>query len=151
MPEPIVVRRAPVTHVGRKPRVLIVDDSPTYRLWLEMMLKHRYEVFTAEDGEAALRCGVSVQPDLILLDVVMPKLDGLSACKALRERPETRATPIILVTSPNEEWDAGAGGGEAGSRSGCTAYVMNPVDQLELLAKVESWLDVAVAQGSAGA
>ncbi|HKE91124.1 MAG TPA: response regulator, partial [Gemmatimonadales bacterium] len=93
-----------MTHVGRKQRVLIVDDSPTYRLWLEMMLKHRYEVFTAEDGEAALRCGVSVQPDLILLDVVMPKLDGLSACKALRDRPETRATPIILVTSQNEEW-----------------------------------------------
>lgn len=132
-----------MTHVGRKPRVLIVDDSPTYRLWLEMMLKHRYEVFTAEDGEAALRCGMSVQPDLILLDVVMPKLDGLSACKALRERPETRTTPIILVTSQNEEWDV-----EAGFTSGCTDYVMKPVDQLELLAKVESWLDLAVDQGS---
>src|SRR5262252_5794457 len=143
MPEPIVVRRAPVTHVGRKPRVLIVDDSPTYRLWLEMMLKHRYEVFTAEDGETALRCGASVQPDLILLDVVMPKLDGLSACKALRERPETRATPIILVTSQNEEWDV-----EAGFTSGCTDYVMKPVDQLELLSKVESWLDAAADPGS---
>lgn len=145
MPEPIVVRKISATHVGRKPRVLIVDDSPTYRLWLEMMLQHRYEVFTAEDGEAALRCGSSVQPDLILLDVVMPKLDGLAACRALRERPETRATPIILVTSQNEEWDV-----EAGFTSGCTDYVMKPVDQLELLAKVESWLDVAVDQGSAG-
>ena len=143
MPEPIVVRKNPPTHVGRKPRVLIVDDSPTYRLWLEMMLRHRYEVFTAEDGEAALRCGLSVQPDLILLDVVMPKLDGLSACRALRQRPETRTTPIILVTSQNEEWDV-----DAGFTSGCTDYVMKPVDQLELLSKVESWLDVAVDQGS---
>jgi len=146
MPEPIVLRRDLVTPVGRKPRVLIVDDSPTYRLWLEMMLKHRYEVFTAADGEAALRCGMSVRPDLILLDIVMPKLDGLSACKALRERPETRTTPIILVTSQNEEWDV-----EAGFTSGCTDYVLKPVDQLELLAKVESWLDIAVDQGSAGA
>ena len=146
MPEPIVVRKAPATHVGRKPRVLIVDDSPTYRLWLEMMLQHRYEVFTAEDGEAALRCGASVQPDLILLDVVMPKLDGLSACRALRERAETRTTPIILVTSQNEEWDV-----EAGFTSGCTDYVMKPVDQLELLSKVESWLDVAIDEGSATA
>ncbi len=134
-----------MTHAGRKPRILIVDDSPTYRLWLEMMLQHRYQVFTAEDGEAALRCGVSVHPDLILLDVVMPKLDGLSACRALRDRPETRTTPIILVTSQNEEWDV-----EAGFTSGCTDYVMKPVDQLELLAKVESWLDVAV-EGSTGA
>jgi len=132
-----------VTHAGRKPRILIVDDSPTYRLWLEMMLQHRYEVFTAEDGEAALRCGVSVQPDLILLDVVMPKLDGLSVCEALRDRLETRTTPIILVTSQNEEWDV-----EAGFTSGCTDYVMKPVDQLELLAKVESWLDVAVERSA---
>jgi PleD family two-component response regulator len=145
MPEPIAIRRKIVTHAGRKPRILIVDDSPTYRLWLEMMLQHRYEVFTAEDGEAALRCGLSVQPDLILLDVVMPKLDGLSVCEALRDRPETRTTPIILVTSQNEEWDV-----EAGFTSGCTDYVMKPVDQLELLAKVESWLDVAV-EGRAGA
>ena len=143
MHEPIVVRKSLSTHVGRKPRVLIVDDSPTYRLWLEMMLQHRYEVFTAEDGEAALRCGASIQPDLILLDVVMPKLDGLSTCRALRDRPETRTTPIILVTSQNEEWDV-----EAGFTSGCTDYVMKPVDQLELLSKVESWLDVAVDQGS---
>lgn len=143
MHEPLVVRKTPPTHVGRKPRVLIVDDSPTYRLWLEMMLQHRYEVFTAEDGEAALRCGASVQPDLILLDVVMPKLDGLSTCRALRARPETSTTPILLVTSQNEEWDV-----EAGFTSGCTDYVMKPVDQLELLSKVESWLDVAVDQGS---
>jgi two-component system, OmpR family, alkaline phosphatase synthesis response regulator PhoP len=64
----------------------------------------------------------------------------------LRDRPETRTTPIILVTSQNEEWDV-----EAGFTSGCTDYVTKPVDQLELLAKVESWLDVAMDQGSAGA
>ena len=126
-----------VTHAGRKPRILIVDESPTYQLQLEMMLRHRYEVFTAEDGEAALRCGVSVQPDLILLDVVLQKIDGRAACRALRECPETRTTPILFVTLLGEEQDV-----EAGFTSGCTDYVLKPVDELELLTKVESWIGV---------
>lgn len=126
-----------MTHAGGKPRILIVDDSPTYRLWLEMMLRHRYEVFTAEDGEAALRCSVSVQPDLILLDVVLSKIDGRDVCRTLRERSETRTTPILFVTLLGEEQDV-----EAGFMSGCTDYVLKPVDELELLTKVESWIGV---------
>lgn len=121
-----------------KRRILIVDDSTTYRLWLEMMLQGRYQVFTAADGHSGVQCALRVRPHLILLDVVMPNMDGLTACRALRWDPSTRRTPIILVTTKGEEWDL-----EAGFTAGCTDYITKPVDQLEFLAKVESWLDVA--------
>jgi len=115
----------------------------TYRLWLEMMLQGRYEVHTADDGKAGVQAALSVRPHLILLDVVMPETDGLAACRALRWHDETRSTPIILVTTKNEEWDL-----EAGYAAGCTDYITKPVDQLEFLAKVESWLEAAEEVGA---
>ncbi len=127
-----------VTDPGRKPRVLIVDDSSTYRLWLGMMLQDRYEVHMADDGDTGVSAALSVQPDLILMDVMMPRFDGISACRALRSHPETSRIPLILVSSPADEWDVAAG-----FSSGCSDCLTKPVDQLELLAKVESWLNPA--------
>jgi CheY-like chemotaxis protein len=119
-------------------RVLIVDDSSTHRLWLEMMLNCCYEVEVATDGPAGVQVALRTKPDLILLDVVMPGLDGLSVCRELRGHAETSGTPIILVTTQSGEWDV-----EAGYSSGCTDYILKPVDQVELLAKVGSWIDAA--------
>ena len=129
---------APAT--TKKRRILIVDDSSTHRLWLELMLGARYEVDVAVDGEGGLRKALVNHPDLILLDVVMPGLDGFTTCRELRKRPETRQTPVIMVTTRDEEMDV-----ESGYTSGCTDYIAKPVDQLELLAKVESWLDAGAA------
>lgn len=123
---------------GRRPRILIVDDSSTHRLWLELMLGSRYEIDVAADGETGLRRALTHRPDLILLDVVMPGADGFATCRELRHRPETRRTPVIMVTTRDEELDV-----ETGYTAGCTDYIAKPVDQLELLAKVESWLDAA--------
>lgn len=122
---------------GRLPRgrVLIVDDSSTQRLWLESLLSDRHDVFVAGDGEAGVATAIAVRPDLILLDVVMPRMDGLAACRALRALEHTRSTPVILVTSKSEEWDV-----EAGFASGCTDYISKPVDENEFLAKVDSWI-----------
>lgn len=116
-------------------RILIVDDSATHRLWLEMMLAGRYEVHVASDGGEAVERALALRPALILLDVVMPRVDGLEACRRLRQHREMRGTPIILVTTKAQEWDV-----ESGFASGCTDYVIKPVDELELLTKVESWL-----------
>jgi CheY-like chemotaxis protein len=131
-----------VTGPGGKPRVLVVDDSSTYRLWLGMMLQDRYEVHMADDGDTGVSAALSVQPDLILMDVVMPRVDGLTACRALRSHPETRRIPLILVIDPADEWAFAAGFG-----SGCSECLTKPVDQSELLAKVASWLDRAAAPG----
>ena len=117
-----------------------MDDSSTHRLWLELMLGSRYDIDVAVDGEGGLKAAVANKPDLILLDVVMPGLDGFTTCRALRQRAETRQTPVIMVTTKDEELDV-----ETGYTSGCTDYIAKPVDQLELLAKVESWLEAAGA------
>jgi len=125
---------------GRRRRILIVDDSSTHRLWLELMLGSRYDIDVAVDGETGLRAAIAHTPDLILLDVVMPGADGFTTCRALRDRAETRKTPVIMVTTKDEEIDV-----ETGYTSGCTDYIAKPVDQIELLAKVESWLEAAGA------
>jgi PleD family two-component response regulator len=129
-----------VTDRSGKPRILIIDDSSTYRLWLGMMLQDRYEVHMADDGDTGVSAALSVQPDLILMDVVMPRVDGLSACRVLRSHPETRRIPLILLSSATDEWDV-----EAGYSSGCSDRLIKPVEQLELVGKVESWLRPAPA------
>lgn len=135
----VTSKKAPeAPHQAKRRRILIVDDSSTHRLWLELMLGSRYDIDVAVDGEAGLRAAAANKPDLILLDVVMPGADGFTTCRALRKRTETRKTPVIMVTTKDEEIDV-----ETGYTSGCTDYIAKPVDQLELLAKVESWLDAS--------
>ena len=116
-------------------RILVVDDSATARFAITAVLGGRYEVHHATPGRAAIAAAVDLQPRVILMDVVMPVMDGLEACRQLREDWVTRGTPIILVTAQGEEWDV-----EAGYAAGCNDYVTKPVDRVELLAKVESWL-----------
>jgi len=127
--------------VSAIPRLLVVDDSATARRWLERALPS-YEVHLAADGREAVERAPVLRPDLILLDVVMPRLDGIAACRVLRAHPVTAATPIILVTSQDSEHSV-----ETAYRSGATDYITKPVDTAELLAKVESWLAVAAAAG----
>jgi len=107
-----------------------------------MMLQDRYEVHMADGGDTGVSAALSVLPDLILMDVVMPRVDGLTACRALRSHPETCRIPLILVRDPADEWAPAAGFG-----SGCSDCLTKPVDQSELLAKVASWLDRAAAPG----
>ena len=121
-----------------RPRILIVDDAFTSRLALETVLSRDYEVHVAADGAAGVERALAVRPDLILLDVVMPVMDGFEACRALRAQEATRCTPIILVTSRDHEHDV-----ETGYVSGATDYVLKPADRLELLSKVETWLAAA--------
>lgn len=124
-------------------RLLVVDDSATARRFMQQQLA-AYEVHVAVDGRQGLELAAAVKPDLILLDVVMPRLDGIATCRELRRRPETAVTPIILVTSQDAE-----GNVESAYRNGATDFIAKPVDAAELRAKVESWLAIAVAAGLA--
>ncbi len=124
------------------PVLRVVDDSATAREFLRRQLGN-YDVRTASDGEEGVRAALDSRPALILMDVVMPKMDGLTACRTLRGIAAMAAVPIILVTSLDEEWDV-----EEGYRSGCTDYIAKPVDTAELLAKVETWLEATPASGS---
>jgi len=119
-----------------KKKILIVDDSQTVLLMEKMILsKGPYTIVTATNGEEAVAKAAAEQPDLILLDVVMPKMNGFDACKRLREQELTRTTPIIMVTTRGEESNV-----ENGYASGCTDYITKPINAPELLAKLRGFL-----------
>jgi CheY-like chemotaxis protein len=117
-------------------KILVVDDSRTALLMETMILKKgHYDLVTAENGEEALQKAVSERPDLILMDVVMPKMSGLEACQELRRREATQAIPIIMVTTRGESENV-----EKGFESGCTDYVTKPIDGLVLLSKIRDYI-----------
>ena len=117
-------------------KILLVDDADTILMMERMILgKGSYEFVTAKDGEEAIAKAETEKPDLILLDVIMPKLDGFSVCRQLRHTEATRETPIIMVTTRGERLNM-----EQGFESGCTDYVAKPINGLELLLKVKRYL-----------
>jgi twitching motility two-component system response regulator PilH len=113
-------------------RILIVDDSPTERHVLnDMLTKAGYEVVASDNGEDAILKAKSVRPDLILMDVVMPGLNGFQATRAISRDPATRTVPIILCTSKSQETDK-----IWGMRQGARDYVVKPINRDELLSKI---------------
>ena len=96
-----------------------------------ILRKERYELVTASDGEQALEMAASERPDLILMDVIMPRKTGFEACRELKRREDTKAIPVILVTTRGEGENV-----EAGFQSGCNDYVTKPINAQELLTKV---------------
>jgi twitching motility two-component system response regulator PilH len=115
-------------------KILIVDDSPTERHVLnDLLTKAGFEVVTSDNGEDAILKSKQVKPDLILMDVVMPGLNGFQATRAISRDPDTRAIPIILCTSKSQETDK-----IWGLRQGARDYVVKPVDRDELLDKINA-------------
>ena len=115
-------------------RILIVDDSATERHMLKDLLsKAGFEVIASDSGEDAIRKAKVRQPDLILMDVVMPGLNGFQATRAISRDPVTRAVPIILCTSKSQDTDK-----IWGMRQGARDYVVKPIDREELLSKISA-------------
>jgi CheY-like chemotaxis protein len=120
----------------KKSRVLLVDDSPTALLLERMILdRNHYEVIIARNGAEALEKAIEVRPDAVVMDVMMPGMGGLEACRSIRAHATLRDTPVILVTTRGEPEHV-----EAGFASGCNDYVTKPVDPIELISKLESVL-----------
>ena len=115
-------------------RILIVDDSPTERHVLnDLLTKAGFEVVASDSGEDAIHKSKQAKPDLILMDVVMPGLNGFQATRAISRDPETKSIPIILCTSKSQETDK-----IWGLRQGARDYIVKPVNREELLAKINS-------------
>lgn len=115
-------------------KILLVDDSETALQMEQMMLgSDGYEFILARDGEESISKALDHKPDLILMDVVMPKMDGFEAVRRLRKNQQTRHVPIVMVTSKAEAESL-----EAGYTCGCNDYIVKPIDRLELLAKVRN-------------
>ena len=120
----------------RKQKILIVDDSSTALMAAQVLLRRAsYGVITARDGTEAVANATRELPDLILMDVVMPRMTGIEACLALRAQVSTRFIPIILVTSRGEP-DSLA----AGYASGCNGHVTKPINGGELATQLREQL-----------
>jgi len=119
-------------------RILIVDDSPTnIDILAKRLSAHGYEILTAGDGEEGLAVAREQQPDLILLDIMMPKMDGIEVCQHVKGDASLPFIPIILVTARSDSKDV-----VAGLEAGAEEYLIKPVDQRALVARVKSMLRI---------
>lgn len=120
-----------------KSKVLVVDDEPEAVELVEFNLKAAgYEVATASDGAEALNKARRIQPNLVILDVMMPEIDGMEVCKLLRRDPATSTIPIIMLTAKASEVDR-----VLGLELGADDYVVKPFSPRELVLRVKKLLD----------
>jgi twitching motility two-component system response regulator PilH len=117
-------------------RILVVDDSPTELLqFSEVLSRQGHHVLTAPSGDAALELASVAQPDVILMDVVMPGMDGFQATRRLTRGEATRHIPVIIVSAKRQETDA-----VWGQRQGAACYLTKPVTDRKLIAAVNDVL-----------
>jgi len=122
--------------------VLVVDDSPTVRKIVQLTLqRERIRVVTAGDGLSALAAVTDTQPDLILLDIMLPHMDGYNICHLVRNNPEYRDLPIIMLSGKDGIFDK-----MRGKLAGSTEYMTKPFDSTELVQTVRRYLDTPHAR-----
>jgi twitching motility two-component system response regulator PilH len=113
-------------------KILVVDDSATERHFIgEILTKAGFEVSFAEDGETGVALSKLNKPDLVVMDVVMPGMNGFQATRAITQDPETKHIPVIICTTKDQETDK-----VWGVRQGAKDYVVKPVTEAELLSKI---------------
>jgi DNA-binding response OmpR family regulator len=119
-----------------RPRVLVVDDTESVRMLIAMNLEiEGFDVRLAGDGQEALELVDEVRPDVITLDVMMPRLDGLTTARRLKSSPSTAAIPIVMVTAAAQDSDR-----KRGIEAGVDAYLTKPFEPDELVGTVKALL-----------
>lgn len=114
-------------------RILIVDDSPSQLLGIQRIVeKLGHQTITAADGAAGVEAARASLPDLVLMDVVMPNLNGFQATRTLKREPATQDIPVVLVTTKDQDTDR-----MWGMRQGARAYITKPFSEDELSAVIE--------------
>ena len=117
-------------------RILIVDDSPSQLMGMKRIVeKLGHEAFTAEDGAAGVEAAKASLPDLILMDVVMPNLNGFQATRAISKEATTSQIPVVLITTKDQETDK-----VWGMRQGAKAYITKPFTENQLVEVINSLL-----------
>ena len=129
-----------------KQKVLVVDDEENIRMLVKFNLeKAGYEVLEASDGNKAIETAVNSTPDIVILDLMLPGIDGLEVCRNLKRHPRTAALPIIMLTAKSDEIDR-----VIGLELGADDYMTKPFSQRELVARIKAVLrrsNVAVGNG----
>jgi DNA-binding response OmpR family regulator len=124
-------------------RILVVeDDADQMQLLCFNLRKAGFSVGTADDGIEAIKKARSLQPDLILLDVMLPELDGIAVCETLRRDPRTASIPVIMVTAVS-----GALAGYIGREVGADDYVTKPYSNKDLLSRVNALIEAYASTG----
>ena len=122
---------------SRLPRILIVDDNPqNVELFEEHLSDGNYELRTAYDGEQALQVVRAWQPDLVLLDIMMPRISGFEVCKRLRANPATRDVAVLMITALDQVSDV-----ERAVEAGTDDFLSKPINKAELLKRVRALLE----------
>ena len=117
-------------------KILIVEDDPSFsRAISHIIEKEGYDVITASNGMAGLRMAKDENPDLLILDVMLPGLDGFEICHQLRQDPQTEKLPIIMLSAKGQEIDK-----TTGLKVGANEYLTKPIDRALLLEKITSLL-----------
>jgi CheY-like chemotaxis protein len=131
-----------------KRKVLIADDEPGVRRLLREILCGKYDVLEAQNGREAVDVAIAEIPDLVLLDMIMPEMDGLTACRAIKDAPRTREVPVVIVSAVTHPLNKKL----AENAAGASAYVTKPFSRddvmttvAELLSGVEGACDPAKA------
>ncbi|HEY7285319.1 MAG TPA: ATP-binding protein, partial [Vicinamibacterales bacterium] len=129
---------------GKRPRILLADDNAELRRYVAGLLRRDYDVIPVHDGEEALAAAMDQQPDLVLADIMMPRLDGHQLVAQLRTNPATARLPIILLSAR-----AGEEAKAEGLAHGCDDYLVKPFSARELRARVSTHLELARARQAA--
>jgi twitching motility two-component system response regulator PilH len=120
-----------------KGRILVVDDSPTeIVVFKKILAKHGYQILIASDGQEGVEMAIKELPDLILMDVVMPVLNGFQATRQLKNNESTANIPVIMVTTKDQQTDI-----NWGMRQGANEYMVKPVSPAELLNKIKALIN----------
>jgi len=132
-------RDAPEYNKGRsKPLILHIDDSDKVLQVTELIFSEiGVKAIGALDAEKGISLARKEQPDLILMDIVMPGMNGFEAIKLLRSDPKTKDIPILIVTGANQEHDV-----EEGLKAGANGYLIKPIKRERLIFKLEEWLEL---------
>jgi len=117
--------------MGKKEKILVVDDEQNIRTLIKASLSEDYLVLEAADGDEALNKTRTEKPNLVLLDIMMPKMDGYTTCKALRSDPHTKGIPVIMLTAIQYELNE-----KLAKELGAVGYIRKPFTRQELLVAV---------------
>jgi CheY-like chemotaxis protein len=127
--------------MGRRAKILLVDDDPDFVAATKVVLESRpYEIITAFSGEEGLQKARAEKPDLVLLDIIMPGVDGFQVCQQLKKDPQLSQIPVIMITSFSEKYMESSIGLSQGLSLEAEDFVDKPVAPTELLIRVEKWL-----------
>jgi CheY-like chemotaxis protein len=125
-----------------KKKILVVDDEPTVRHLVRRLLSREFEIAEAENGEEAVTVAKEQKPDLILMDMMMPKMDGLSACYHIKQDKETGQVPIVMLTAITHDLNKRL----SQNVMGANGYITKPFDPAELVATVRKLLNTESAR-----